>query len=775
VALLIAAGMGLFWVVTLDPAQFPGGLPFDVGRALGYAIILGAPGALVALLWRNERFALWRGLALTLALAGGHAGLLGLVLAADRELAYPGVPKVIFPTLTLIYGLAVVFAGRKRFLNKPSGGPVILAVGLGLLVSAAWVIVGVLGTLPELAQAILEALGAGLLSAVLVATLFFYDDETPANHPFWSAVLIGVTFAALENGLLAVRGYWTQGMFLSQAVAFTGYVAGVLLMLGEKPDPRRSWWAAWAFFSVAFLLPFAWTEGFEGDWMFDEMAPAWFPGMIAGLASGLVLGGLALLARKGLARLTARGIVPGVFSLGALALVAGLYVGFGQPGLQPETFFVVMADQADTGFALDIAGREERYAAVFETLTEHALDDQADLRAFLDGRGVSYTPYYLINGMEVEGGFLLRRQIAARPDVARILNSPHTRPLRPSINRLGLYTPTSHTSANLAWGVDEMDAELVWEEFGVTGEGIIVGGADSGVDWTHPALEGSYIGSEGSHDYTWLDPWDDTQEPTDTNGHGTHTMGTVLGQDGIGVAPGARWIACRNLGRNLGNPAYYLDCMQFLFAPHPQDGDPFTEGDPARGAHVTNNSWGCPPEEGCDGVTMAIGVEHLYNAGQMFVVSAGNEGPECSTIGPPANAETAFSVGAASPSRTVTFFSSRGPVLVDGSGRVKPDVVAPGLGIPSSLPDDGIPGVDYGLSDGTSMAGPHVTGVVALLWSAEPDLIGDIDGTAAAMTGTAQRDTAPDLCGATDGDQNNTYGFGFVDARGAVDMALEAE
>jgi hypothetical protein len=215
VGLLIAGGLGLAWVVTLEPSLVPSSLAADLGRALGYALILGVPSALVALLLRDERFALWRGFGLTLALAGAHAGMLGVLLAADRALPHPGVPGVVPPLVSLLFGAAVVLAGRRRFLGRPMVAPVLFGVGMGLLVSVAWVIVGVLGTLSEALLALLEAVSSGLVSAALLASLFFYDGEMPARRPFWSAVLVGVTLAALQNGLLAVRGYWLQGSMFS--------------------------------------------------------------------------------------------------------------------------------------------------------------------------------------------------------------------------------------------------------------------------------------------------------------------------------------------------------------------------------------------------------------------------------------------------------------------------------------------------------------------------------------------------------------------------------
>lgn len=758
--------MGFMWVGTLTEDFIGKNLDLDLGRAGGYALMLIIPFGLLAIFLRQERFALWRGIALMLALAGGHAGLMGTLLAVDRSMTWPGIADWLPPLVSILYSLVVIGAGRRRFLGKPSIGPLLLGLGLGLIVSAGWLVVGAMGTLVETGISLLDAFSTALICAVLLVMLFFYDRRMPARNPVMSMLLVGAAFVAIEYGVLAVRGYWLHGSMLGISLIPLGLIAGCLLVLDEQPETSRLWWAVLALLFAAFLLPFTWGSGLEGDYMFDEMAVAWGPTVLSGLLTSLALGLPLLLLHRRLARLTAQPAIPAVFDIGMLAVCAVLLVGFGQPGMQPETFFVVMADQSDTGFARSITDRDERVSAVYKTLTEQAASSQADLCAMLDARGVAYTPYYLVNGIEVAGDPILRLQIAARPDVARVLNSPHTRHLPSWATGIGMPSEVDQPS-ELPWGVDQMDAEKVWEQYGMTGEGIIVGGADTGVEWRHPALKSRYLGLEGNHDYTWFDPWEGTTEPEDKMGHGTHTMGTVLGQEGIGVAPGAKWIACRNLKRNLGNSAYYLDCMQFLFAPHPQKGAPFTEGDPTRGAHLVNNSWGCPPEEGCDAITLSIGLDHLRNAGQMYVVSAGNEGPACSTVWPPANADAAFSVGAIGEDGTITDFSSRGPILADGSGRIKPDVAAPGRGILSSVPGGG-----YGPGTGTSMAGPHVAGLVALLWSADPSLIGDIDRTEQIIASTAHYVPAPNLCGGDTGKENNVYGFGWVDAFAAVSEAL---
>jgi subtilisin family serine protease len=277
-----------------------------------------------------------------------------------------------------------------------------------------------------------------------------------------------------------------------------------------------------------------------------------------------------------------------------------------------------------------------------------------------------------------------------------------------------------------------INADDAWQ-LGYRGAGIVIGQSDSGVQGDHPELADAYLGVDGEDDYHWFDPWYETVSPMDIGGHGTHTLGTILG-DHTGVAPDAGWIGCVNLARNLGNPAYYLDCMQFMLAPFPQDGDPLHDGEPDRGAHILNNSWGCPSVEGCDPSALQPAVTALRAAGIFVVASAGNNGDNgCGTVEDPiAIYDDVFTVGAIDQGGDLTGFSSLGPVEVDGSGRIKPDIVAPGANIPSAFP-----GGTYAFLSGTSMAGPHVAGVVALMWSANPHLIGDIDLTETILRNSA--------------------------------------
>jgi Subtilisin-like serine proteases len=426
-----------------------------------------------------------------------------------------------------------------------------------------------------------------------------------------------------------------------------------------------------------------------------------------------------------------------------------------------------LKDQADLSSVRQIQDIDERRTAAYQMLTKKANETQAGLRNTFDNFGIKYTPYYLVNAMEVRGGTLVRFYLSTRSEVDRVIPSPRLRPATPS----GALAASGGQAAptGVQWNVSMIGADKVWSEFGVRGEGIVVGQSDSGADVNHPELHDSYRGNTEGDNYNWFDPWNGKSSPYDDNGHGTHTLGTILGKNGIGIAPNATWFACANLNRNLGNPALYLDCMQFMLAPFPQGSDPLKDGDPTRAADVLNNSWGCPELEGCDPNALLYAANHLRDAGIFVVVSTGNDGPNCSTVNAPLSLyDSVFSVGAIDQSGNVAFFSSRGPVTADGSGRIKPDIAAPGVDVLSSVPGGG-----YARESGTSMAGPHVVGAVALLWSAEPGLIGDIDRTEQLLTQTADPYTGDTSVGCFQGDvPNDAYGYGILDVYQAVKAAL---
>jgi serine protease AprX len=267
--------------------------------------------------------------------------------------------------------------------------------------------------------------------------------------------------------------------------------------------------------------------------------------------------------------------------------------------------------------------------------------------------------------------------------------------------------------------------------------------------------------------------------PCDDNGHGTHTLGTVLGDDGlgnqVGVAPDAQWIGCRNMDAGTGRPSTYLECFQFFLAPTDASG---ANPRPDLAPDVITNSWGCPvgpppAGEDCALQSFDVALAAIRAAGIVNVVAAGNGSPNCGTIAtPPAISADVFTVGSTTNSDVLSSFSLVGPVVVDGSGRLKPDLVAPGSGVRSATP-----GGSYGVKSGTSMATPNVAGVAALVISANPALRGDVAAVERILRETAQRLNPPGLnCApylATDY-PNHVYGFGRVDALAAVQRAQAA-
>jgi serine protease AprX len=265
----------------------------------------------------------------------------------------------------------------------------------------------------------------------------------------------------------------------------------------------------------------------------------------------------------------------------------------------------------------------------------------------------------------------------------------------------------------------------------------------------------------------------DSKVPCDDNSHGTHTMGTMVGSDDeniIGVAPDAKWIACRNMDRGYGSLSTYIECFEWMLAPYDQEGK---NPDPLMAPHVINNSWYCSGEEGCDSTNMFVledAVINLKSAGIVVVVSNGNSGPSCrSTSGPPGLFEPSFSIGATDSQDSIAGFSSRGPVTVKGKTYIKPNVSAPGVNVRSV-----IRGGNFANFSGTSMAGPHVAGTVALMISANPNLAGRVEVIESILEGTPVGIYSSQDCGDFLGTAlpNITYGYGRVDALRAVKEAM---
>jgi subtilisin family serine protease len=438
---------------------------------------------------------------------------------------------------------------------------------------------------------------------------------------------------------------------------------------------------------------------------------------------------------------------------------------------------VVLEEQADLSGAAARRGKEAKGRFVVDRLRETAERSQKPLVQWLAARGIAHRPFWIVNMIWVRASAADAAAIAARPEVARLSANPSVameRPVKPDPLEALPKSPDA-----VEWGVLQINADDVWAA-GFTGQGIVVAGQDTGYRWTHDALKAKYRGWNGTsagHDYNWHDAihsgggscGPNVPSPCDDNGHGTHTMGTMVGDDGasnqVGVAPGAKWIGCRNMDQGAGTPTTYAECFQWFLAPTTIAG---TNPDPTKSPHVINNSWSCPISEGCtDPNVLKTVVDNTRAAGIVVVVSAGNSGSACSTVNTPAAIyESSFSIGATDAADNIAGFSSRGPVTVDGSNRLKPNVSAPGVTVRSSTRTTDS---SYGNSSGTSMAGPHVAGGVALLLSAFSSLEGEVDDIETAIEQSAVPRTTTQTCGGIPaGDvPNNTYGFGRLDVLAA--------
>jgi outer membrane protein assembly factor BamB len=395
------------------------------------------------------------------------------------------------------------------------------------------------------------------------------------------------------------------------------------------------------------------------------------------------------------------------------------------------------------------AAREARGQVVVDALQSTAAASQAGVRAVLAshqaaGRADDIVEFWIFNGFAATVDAAALDTIAAHPDVASVTLDQTILIDEPVVTDDG-------EPLLPIWSLENVNAPDAWGEFGVRGDGVVVGVMDTGVDGGHPALAASWRGNHGDPDASWFVPTGENYpQPGDGHGHGTHVTGSIVGKppgEVTGVAPDAQWIAAKiftDFGSTTDSVVHAG--FQWMLAPG---------GDPSAAPHVVNNSWGSNAThrtEYWDAVAAWVA------AGIVPVFANGNAGPGTGTVGSPASFPHAIGVGATDIDDRVAWFSSRGPAVWDGVTHVKPEISAPGYEIrstwPTHLRSDG-----YHTISGTSMAAPHVAGVVALLLSAAPDLT--IDEVRRAL-----QDTATDRSHMAA--LPNAYGAGVVDAHAAV-------
>lgn len=417
----------------------------------------------------------------------------------------------------------------------------------------------------------------------------------------------------------------------------------------------------------------------------------------------------------------------------------------------------MMKQRANLGVAASASKSwSKRGSNVYQSLTSTARTSQSSLVQALKTKGIAHKPFWIVNAVKVTADDATITELSRRSDVAKVIpdgvvSIPEPRP--------GTQEAVIDT---IEWNIQNVRAPEAWSNFGTRGEGIVVANIDTGVQFDHPALQNQYRGSTGGaldHNYNWFDPTGICGDsPCDNAGHGTHTMGTIVGDDGgenqVGVAPGAKWIAakgCEDFGCSF---EALVSSGEWMLAPTDQNGE---NPRPDLRPNVVSNSWG-----GGSGDEFYREIVNAWVSAGIFPVFAnGNSGPFCGSVGSPGDYPESYGVGAYDISNIIADFSSRGS---SAFGVVKPNISAPGVNVRSSVPGSG-----YDFFSGTSMATPHVTGAIALLWSAAPAMVGDI-GLTRELLGAAAVDHEDDSCGGEPGN-NNVWGEGQMDIVATLDIA----
>jgi serine protease AprX len=391
----------------------------------------------------------------------------------------------------------------------------------------------------------------------------------------------------------------------------------------------------------------------------------------------------------------------------------------------------------------ELADRRARDTRLVQALRQKAIATQGPHWVYLQNQGArEFRELWAINGFAVKARAIVVRQLASRPGIDRIsLDSTLQAPMTSS----GVAAPPE-------WNVNAVHAPQLWA-LGYTGMGIVIANMDTGVDPAHPDLATKWRGGNNS----WYDPHGQHATPYDPTGHGTQTMGIMVGGSGggsaIGLAPDAHWIAAK-LYDDAGLARYSDIHLAFQWLLDP-DGDLTTVDAP----DVVNASWGLVGTAGQCINEFSTDIGLLKTAGIAVAFAAGNDGPAPLTSLSPANNPQGFSAGAVDATLTVAGFSSRGPSACDGT--VYPKLVAPGVDVKTAdLSFGGLP--QYVVVSGTSYAAPHAAGAMALLAGALPSA--SISQIEAALTQTAHE------LGVVG--EDNSYGWGLLDVQAAYQYLI---
>ncbi|KAI9095584.1 peptidase S8/S53 domain-containing protein [Phlyctochytrium arcticum] len=421
---------------------------------------------------------------------------------------------------------------------------------------------------------------------------------------------------------------------------------------------------------------------------------------------------------------------------------------------------------------------------VYDQLVEAASNPETGIDSVIKSLGdeIKYSKKYLVsNSFIIDGTKKAFETLRNNPNVLSITANDQFKVDLPASTGATVERRQAPAAEPL-WSLKQVGAPAVWAS-GFRGGNLTYANADVGVEWTHPDLKDNYIGNQGgkvNHNYAW---WDGVRravdpakpnalckyasaEPCADGDHGTHTTSTSVGKT-VGVAPGARWMACRNMDDGLGRPETYLNCLEFFIAPTDLAGK---NADPSKRPHVIGNSYGCPSDELCDKTTFTTALKNLKAAGIFMSVSAGNSFREqgCNSVSaPPAISGDVVSVAAIDEKRKIAPFSSRGEVQGRNPFNRGVDISAPGVQVLGA-----VNGGKFEKFSGTSMASPHVAGAIMLLSEACPHLQREVQYLAELLYTTADKLVLDNVPGCGDDKPysvpNTVFGYGAL----RVDKAI---